>query len=326
MGDTVFVNGRSVFHKGSSGKSLAAFPDPCLCPPPPPAGPVPTPLPNNAMASDITGGASSVLVEGNPAGHKKAYISKSTGNEAADPKASGQGGLVTHVVQGAAHFQSASMDVFFEGVEAVRHLDILTHNHANPGNTPPHPMAAVAAFAETGSANCGPGCDLSTYKPNKCPSDPKTGKKKTPHHIVPKHCFKELRNAADGSAVALKGWGSYKPDKAPCICVTGSDKAAVGPGGGILQHGRIHARVDLAEAVASVKNKGTWTFAEANSAGTASTKEVVQKCDEACVKAVVEAAHGSPPPSKKLRAHCPKSEKSALRAAAMREVTPAFAG
>src|ERR1051325_1221438 len=98
-------------HAGSCGKAMMCFPDVCLCPPPPPAGYIPTPLPNNAMASDITGGALSVLVDGNPAGHARSYISTSTGDEAGDLKVSGQAGLISHTVKGKAYFESHSMDV-----------------------------------------------------------------------------------------------------------------------------------------------------------------------------------------------------------------------
>jgi hypothetical protein len=134
MADKVFINGRAAVHKGSAGKSVA-FPDVCLCPPSPPAGPIPTPLPNTVRAADLTGAANSVVIEGNPAGHRGSYFSKSTGNEASRPTG---GGVVTHGVQGKAHWGSFSMNVFFEGEPAVRHMDLLTHNHvAQPGNTPP---------------------------------------------------------------------------------------------------------------------------------------------------------------------------------------------
>jgi hypothetical protein len=134
MADKVFINGRAAVHKGSAGKSVA-FPDVCLCPPSPPAGPVPTPLPNTVQAADLTGGATTVKIEGNPAGHKASYFAKSTGNEVSRPTG---GGVVTHGVQGKAHWGSFSMNVFFEGEPAVRHMDLLTHNHvAQPGNTPP---------------------------------------------------------------------------------------------------------------------------------------------------------------------------------------------
>ena len=141
MGDTVFINGRAVVHKGSAGQSIA-FPDVCLCPPTPPAGPVPTPLPNTVMAADFDGGANSVLTEGNPTGKQTSFFKKSTGNETSQPTG---GGVVTHGVQGMAYFQSFATNVMIEGEPAVRHLDLLTHNHIAqaPGNTPPVPWLSV---------------------------------------------------------------------------------------------------------------------------------------------------------------------------------------
>jgi hypothetical protein len=137
MADKVFVNGRAAVHKKSSMKSIG-FPDVCLCPPSPPAGPIPAPLPNMAQAADLDGGASSVLIEGSPMGKKSSFFAKSTGDEVA--KNAG-GNVVTHVVQGKAEFQSYSMDVLIEGEEAVRALDLMTHNHASPpAGTPPVPL------------------------------------------------------------------------------------------------------------------------------------------------------------------------------------------
>jgi hypothetical protein len=132
VGDKVFVNGRSAIHAGSAGKTIC-FPDVNLCPPTPPAGPVPMPLPNMAQGADLQGGASSVLIEGNPMAKKSSFLAKSTGNEAAQ---STGGGVVSHVVQGKAYFTSFSFDVTVEGEEAPRHLDMLTHNHA--AQSPPN--------------------------------------------------------------------------------------------------------------------------------------------------------------------------------------------
>jgi len=146
MADNVFVNDRAAIHKGSAGKSIA-FPDVCLCPPSPPSGPIPTPLPNTAQAMDLQGGAATVTIEGNPMAHAKSYIAKSTGNEVSQ---STGGGVITHQFQGAAYFQTFSMNVFVESQPAVRHLDLLTHNHMAqmPGNTPPAPwMSAMTAGA-----------------------------------------------------------------------------------------------------------------------------------------------------------------------------------
>lgn len=141
MGDSVFVNGRAVVHKGSGGQSIAA-PDVCLCPPGPPAGPVPVPLVNTVVAADMDGGTQTVLVEGNPQGTRNSFFKKSTGNEVA--QATG-GGVMTGVVQGQAKFGFGySRNVFIEGEPAVRHLDPLTHNHAGPvANTPPAPWIST---------------------------------------------------------------------------------------------------------------------------------------------------------------------------------------
>jgi hypothetical protein len=144
MGDTVFVNGRAVVHKGSAGKSIA-FPDVCLCPPPPPTGPIPTPLPNTVQAIDLDGGATSVVTEGNPIGKQSSFFAKSTGNEVSRPTG---GGVVTQGVQGKAYFQTSSPDVMIEGEPVVRHLDLLTHNHVAqvPGNTPPVPWLSTQSL------------------------------------------------------------------------------------------------------------------------------------------------------------------------------------
>jgi hypothetical protein len=164
VGDTVFINGRAVVHKGSAGKSIA-FPDVCLCPPTPPAGPIPTPLPNTVQAMDMDGGASSVTTEGNPIGKQSSFFAKSTGNEPSQPTG---GGVVTAGVQGKAYFQSYSPDVMIEGEPAVRHLDLLTHNHMGqvPGNTPPVPWLSAQSLPGTpppplrSSESEGPGIKL----------------------------------------------------------------------------------------------------------------------------------------------------------------------
>lgn len=141
LADTVFINGRAAVHKGSQGQSTA-FPDVCLCPPAPPAGPIPTPLPNAVKAADLDGGASTVLIDGNPAGKKSSFFKLSTGNEVSRPTG---GGIVTKGVQGKAYFQTFALNVMIEGEPAVRHLDLVTHNHTGPapGNTPPAPWMSM---------------------------------------------------------------------------------------------------------------------------------------------------------------------------------------
>ena len=116
--------------------------------------PIPTPLPDTAQAMDLQGGAATVTIEAASVAHAKSFISKSTGNEVAT---STGGGVITHVVQGKAYFQTFSMDVFIESQPGVRHMDLVTHNHMAmmPGNTPPAPWMS-AMLAGPGPAPRGP--------------------------------------------------------------------------------------------------------------------------------------------------------------------------
>src|SRR5262245_31566226 len=137
MSKNVFANGKEVSAKNDDNKSTAAMPDVCLSPPSPPAGPVPLPYPNTAKASDTSDGSKTVQISGQEVMIKdSSYFKTSTGDEAAT-KSLGMG-VVTHTIQGKAYFTSWSMDVMVESENAVRHLDLTTHNHnPPPGNSPP---------------------------------------------------------------------------------------------------------------------------------------------------------------------------------------------
>jgi hypothetical protein len=129
----VYINGHEAVHKGCGGMAIA-FPDVCLCPSP--AGPVPVPLTNVVQAKDMVGGALTVVIQGYPAGHSDSCIATSTGNEVSRNTG---GGVISHAVQGAAHFASSSPDVLIEGKYAVRDGDLVTQGHKNrmPANCPP---------------------------------------------------------------------------------------------------------------------------------------------------------------------------------------------
>ncbi len=131
----VFINGRLAVWKNGPGMSIA-FPDVCLCPPGPPAGPVPVPLTNTVTAQDLVNCAATVFVYGQPVAHRDSYFAKSTGNEVSRNTG---GGITSHAVQGKAYFGSYSPNVLIEGKPAVRHLDLVTHNHLDPmpTNCPP---------------------------------------------------------------------------------------------------------------------------------------------------------------------------------------------
>lgn len=138
MANDVFANNMEISCKAADGKSIACFPDVCFTPPQAPPTPpgVPIPYPNTGMAKDTTKGSRTVKITGKEVMLKdKSYFKTSYGDEAGcAPKK----GVVTSKIKGKVYFTAWSMDVKFEGENVVRHLDLMTHNHASkPGNTPP---------------------------------------------------------------------------------------------------------------------------------------------------------------------------------------------
>ena len=135
MVNEVFVNNREVACKAAEGKSVAAFPDVCFTPPRTQGSPpgIPIPYPNTAYAKDTANGSKTVMITGKQVVLKdKSYFKTSTGDEAgcADK------GIKTGKIKGKAYFNSWSMNVFIEGYNVCRHLDLTTHNHGSmPGNT-----------------------------------------------------------------------------------------------------------------------------------------------------------------------------------------------
>jgi len=147
-------------------------------------------------------------------------------------------------------------------------------------------------------------CSLVPFDFGCCPN-------KTPHHIVPAHSFLPSGERASGAGGRYPGLEKYDDMTAPCICVSGGTKSEKGTDGQLLQHGRIHAIVDVLEAnkmdevpeftpggkrkmrgglPASKKTAGSWTFEEANEAGSDAVAQVTG-CDKECLKSQSEAAH-----------------------------------
>ena len=150
MANKVFANGREVACKKAAGKTICCFPDVCFTPPdkvpPTPLG-IPIPYPNTAMATDTAKGSKKVKISGGPIMLKnQSFFKKSVGDEAG---VASKKGLITSTNRGKAYFVMWSMDVKFEGKNAVRHLDLTTNNHmsAMPGNTPPWPYLDSMAVA-----------------------------------------------------------------------------------------------------------------------------------------------------------------------------------
>lgn len=128
MSKNVFANGREVSAGKDANASLAAMPDVCLSPPTPPAGPIPIPYPNFSKASDTNDGTRTVKIGGEQVSIKNSSnYKKSNGDEAAT-KTLGMG-IMSHQIQNTTYFAAWSFDVKFEGENAVRQLDMTTHNN-----------------------------------------------------------------------------------------------------------------------------------------------------------------------------------------------------
>ncbi|MBT2971035.1 MAG: hypothetical protein B6D72_00950 [gamma proteobacterium symbiont of Ctena orbiculata] len=178
MANEVFANGREISCKKADGKSICAFPDVCFTPPENPATPpgVPVPYPNTGMAKDTTSGTKKVKITDKEVILKnKSHFKKSYGDEAGSAT---KKGIVTSTNRGKIYFTTWSMDVKFEGLNVVRHLDLTTHNHRSlPSNTLPWTYNDRIAMAKGLKS-----CDKEMAEVEKhCPKD-KNKQVKCPGH------------------------------------------------------------------------------------------------------------------------------------------------
>jgi uncharacterized Zn-binding protein involved in type VI secretion len=152
MGMNVDANGRSILHKGHGMTHTAPVPD--VCKTPSPGGPVPIPYVNVAMDSNITDGAETVKIEGNPVANLGAKIATSTGDEAG----SAGGGIVSSKIKGTVTWKMGSLDVKAEGKSVVRFLETNFHNGNSFNTTGVAPGETGMAYGDDFTGNC-PVCD-----------------------------------------------------------------------------------------------------------------------------------------------------------------------
>lgn len=151
MANQVFANSREVACAAGAGKTICAMPDVCFTPPENPATPpgVPIPYPNTAFASDTTDGSKSVQISGKEVMLKnQSYFKTSTGDEAG---CAAKKGMVSSKNKGKVYFINWSMDIMFEGENAVRHLDMTTNNHGSPMANESIPWPFVDSMAGGGA-------------------------------------------------------------------------------------------------------------------------------------------------------------------------------
>ncbi|KNH29521.1 hypothetical protein ACS77_02255 [Pseudomonas syringae] len=322
MANEVYANNMEISCKAADGKSVACFPDVCFTPPQAPPTPpgVPIPYPNTGMAKDTTKGTRTVKITGKEVMLKdKSYFKTSTGDEAGNaPKK----GVVTGKIKGKVYFIAWSMDVKFEGKNVVRHLDLMTHNHASaPGNTPPWVYTDETATVpiercKKEVARKNKACEGLNTKAARCDHKDCTAAKKcllvsksqadseaqnsqvaccdgeTGHHIVEVHGF-----TVKGSKPrkALPQFSKYKGEDAPCICVQCPQG---GPGRYEGDHGFMHAAQGKLEQAAMEsappgQKDYAWNYGQSRAAGVRALQQTFpkSKCSKKCLEAQLDAYH-----------------------------------
>jgi hypothetical protein len=282
------------------------------------------------MASDTGDGSKTVQISGQEVMLKDSSdFKKSTGDEAAT-KSQGMN-VITHQIQGKCYYTSWSMDVKIEGENAVRHLDMMTHNHAStPGGTPPWvyqdmPAAqrdkclaqdqdakdkcASATPHPEGGLNCPPGCEeakaciLAPYNQGDgycCHTNPPS----QPHHLVEVHCFTRAggRGERADRAPNLDEYLDYDDNQAPCVCARGeaSEDGAHGTMHdvqGAIERGyaQVRAGNPLHSWGPGPLQKSYWDYGEASKAGATAHHRAFSHCDPDCTKRQLDAYHQDDP-------------------------------
>lgn len=124
---TIKVNGtvNALVHKGGPWMSIATVPD--VCKTPTPAGPVPMPYPNISQSSTLSGGTTTVKVDGgNMAAIKGSKFAMSSGDEPGTA-----GGIKSSTFKQASTWLLYSFDVKLDGGNACRFSDKKFQNNEN---------------------------------------------------------------------------------------------------------------------------------------------------------------------------------------------------
>jgi len=263
---TIKVNGmmNGLVHKGDAWLSVATIPD--ICKTPTPGGPVPMPYPNIAQANTLTGGTTTVKVDGGQmAAIKGSKFAMSTGDEPGT-----LGGVKSNVFKQAATWLLYSFDVKLDGENACRFSDKMFHNNENTVNAAGVlPIVVQIALVDV-AMKCG---ELGQYGPQKNVS----GQNKYDRDHIPSKAALKAK-AAELLQTSVKGLG--------CLA-TKIDNAAltiVIPKAAHQQFSPTYGQTPAEAAEASKDLQG------AAKEDTAKMKENLHKVDPECVEAYKEAA------------------------------------
>ena len=141
---------------------------------------------------------------------------------------------------------------------------------------------AYSKKIEKNKCNKAARCALTPYEPSRCCPP------QTPHHLVPKSQFYK-KSVDDGKK--LPGCKKYNANKAPCICVEGTNHS-------MASHGLLHFDQKAAVEKRFFKNKKPeftgkerWSCTEAEQQGADAVEKIFPQCSAACIKAQLRAAH-----------------------------------
>lgn len=197
MANDVFANSREISCKKADGKSIAAFPDVCMTAPVTGLTPmgVPIPYPNTGMAKDTSNGSRSVKITGKEIIKKNVSYYKTSYGDEAGTATPAKKGIITGTIKGKVYFTTWSMDVKIEGQNAVRHLDLTTHNHNSQiGNESipwPHVDTMSMSTADLPKKPCNKECPKKASK-----SDYDKARRKSPSPEIRKKINSEQENCA----------------------------------------------------------------------------------------------------------------------------------
>ena len=194
----VYANNNEIATKSSDGKSAACFHDVCFSPPTPPATGVPIPYANTCFAKDITNGSKTVMIGGaEVALENYSYFKSSVGDAPATHAL--KKGIRSGNVDGRGFFQTWSQNVKVEGKGVCRHMDLVTHNHTNSGNTVHHPFISKTVADK----NCAK--EIKRVKEKCKPESNKDDKNKLLQKAIGKNKYKSISKIFEDK-------GSKQPD------------------------------------------------------------------------------------------------------------------
>ena len=148
---SVKVNGTAngLVHKGETWMSIATIPD--VCKTPTPGGPVPLPYPNISESSTLSGGTTTVKVDGgNMAAIKGSKFSMSSGDEPGTV-----GGVKSNTFKQASTWLTYSFDVKLDGKNACRFSDKKFQNNENTVNAAGVIPLVVVVVVDDVKMKCG---------------------------------------------------------------------------------------------------------------------------------------------------------------------------